>query len=408
MGWIIENLQTIGDACIQLLTQPFYYIGIIFVMLLYRRNVLLERKLFLTKIHSTLTQTWRTLLWGILAGFIVSSGMLVADITLHADTIVLIWLLALLFILFRARFFCFAYAIGTVGILHSIIVMFNFKTDSFTNSFVNNIIDNLYIDHVIALLRDLHMPTLLALVAVAHIAEALLFRWTSTRLASPVAVQGKRGRFIGGYRLESFWVLPLFLVVPVEAHGWTLLAFPFVIGFSVLTTASIPKQKAAWTSSYILIYSFIVLALAYGVFVWPNLAIVASVLCILLHEMIGWYSAWRENEHAPFYVHDKQGLRILAVTSGSPAEQLGIKVGEQVVQVNGVRVSNRVELHDAFNRVPAYCKLEVLNLEGNSKFMQRPIFEGEHYQLGLIFAPDDHTTQYTTKKQRSVISFFKP
>lgn len=396
MGWIIDNLQLIGDAALQLLTQPYYYLGIVFVMLLYRRNVLLERKLFLTKIHSSLAQTWRTLLWGILAGFIVSSAMLITDISLHKDVILLIWLIALLLVLFRARFFCFAYAIGAIGMLHGIVDMFNFKTN------------NIYMNHVIDLLRELHMPTLLALVAVAHIAEALLFRWTSARLASPVAVQGKRGRFIGGYRLESFWVLPLFLVVPVETHGWTLLAFPFMIGFSVLTTAWLPKQKAAWTSSYILIYSVIVLALAYGVYVWPSLAFVASFLCILLHEAIGWYSAWRENEYPPYYVHDKQGLRILAVTSGSPAEQLGIKAGEQVVQVNGVRVSNRVELHDAFNRVPAYCKLEVLNLEGQSKFMQRPIFAGEHYQLGLIFAPDDHTTQYTTKKPRSVISFFKP
>lgn len=396
MEWIIENLQMIGDASLQLLTQPFYYLGIIFVMLLYRRNVVLERKLFLIKMNSLLGQTWQTLLWGIVAGFVVSLVMIVTDVKINADVITLIWLLALLSIILRARFFCFAYAIGVIGMLHGIIVLFNIKTNQ------------LYVAQVIDLLRELHMPTLLTLVAVAHIMEALLFRWKGARLASPVVVEGKRGRLIGGYRLESFWVLPLFLVVPLESHGWTLLAFPFVIGFSVLTTAWLPKQKAVWTSKYIVLYSLIVLALAYGVYVWSNLAIVASILCILLHDAIGWYSAWRENEQPPYYVHGKQGLRVMAVTAGSPAEQLGIEVGEQVVQVNGVRVSNRIELHDAFNRVPAYCKLEVQNIEGHSKFLQRPIFAGEHYQLGLIFAPDDHTTQYTTKKQRSFISFFKP
>ncbi|MGV2794926.1 serine protease, partial [Clostridium perfringens] len=68
----LEGLWNLTEAGVQLLLQPFYYISIILIMLLYRRQVMLERKLFHVRLHGWLRQTWRTVLGGLLAGLGVS------------------------------------------------------------------------------------------------------------------------------------------------------------------------------------------------------------------------------------------------------------------------------------------------------------------------------------------------
>ncbi|UUZ82654.1 hypothetical protein LJK88_00815 [Paenibacillus sp. P26] len=52
------------QALLQPLLHPFYYVGILFIILQYRRQIAFERKLFSTKLHSLLSETWRTVLWG--------------------------------------------------------------------------------------------------------------------------------------------------------------------------------------------------------------------------------------------------------------------------------------------------------------------------------------------------------
>lgn len=438
MDMIIDVIYRLRDACLQLLTQPFYYIGIGFVVLLYRRKLALERKLFLTKLHSFHRQTWLTLLWGIVAGFVVSCAMALLGATIHFETLILLWVITLLLMLFRARFFCFSYAIGIIGIGHVIASYFAWETTSI-HSWLGNILE---------WLQQLHLPTLLALVAITHMLEAMLIHWSTAKTANPMIVPGKRGRLIGGYQLDGFWILPIFLVIPSQSsnhliggglgeqltasqstanafsaflheyfpllgelifsqHGWSLLAFPFAIGISVWTTSMYAKQKARWTSSLLLMYSAIMLAFALAVayFNWPILALLAAVMSILLHEGIAWYSAWSEQQQRPLYTHEKEGMLVLGVIAGSPAETLGIVPGEIVRKVNGMVVNDRETLHEAFSSSPAYCKLEVVNLSGESKFMQRPLFAGEHHQLGLIFAPDSSSRHAITRKNPSLLNY---
>ena len=72
MDLLLEGLWNVMEAVGQLFLQPFYYISIILIMLLYRRQVLLERKLFHVRLHSWLSQTWRTVLGGLAAGLSIS------------------------------------------------------------------------------------------------------------------------------------------------------------------------------------------------------------------------------------------------------------------------------------------------------------------------------------------------
>jgi len=381
------------DAGIQLLTQPFYYISILFVMLFYRRQVLVERKLFHVKLHSWGLQTWRTLLGGLAAGIGVSIVVAFLGISLSLEAIICIWVTSLILMLFHIRYLCFAYSIGLLGIIQFVLGWFpNWQPEG-------------WIHQVTATILGLDIPALLALSAVLHFAEALLVRIQGSGFATPLFLEGKRGKLVGGYHMQSFWPLPLFLLVPAVgggsvlpwtpffggdawSTGFTMMALPVVIGFGEMTQSMLPQEKAGITSKRLIFYGAIVLALSLLAEWWSPLTIAAALAALLLHEGLVWYSRYEEQQRSPMFVHPVRGLRVLAVLPDSPASELGILAGETILKVNGKLIHSKEQLHSALRQNPAFCKLEVQNHQGESKFLQRAIYAGDHHQLGAIVAPD--------------------
>ena len=113
-------------------------------------------------------------------------------------------------------------------------------------------------------------------------------------------------------------------------------------------------------------------------------------------------SYFREASNSPYYVHDERGLRVLAVIPGTPAEAMGIAAGEILHKVNGQSVRTKDELYAALHVNSAFCKLEVLNHEGQIKFAQRARYAGEHHQLGVVLAPDEKAGYYAASGAASL------
>ncbi|QCT04523.1 cell division topological determinant [Paenibacillus algicola] len=388
----MEWVWMVLDAGLMMLAQPFYYISVILIGILYRRQVLLERKLFHVRVNGWQSQTLRTMLGGLVAGLGVSVMMAFLGITLTMSAVLCLWAASLLLMLFRVRFLCFAYAAGLLGIVQSVLGWFpGWQPDGWLGS-------------VHTALLNLNVPSLLALAAVLHLAEAGLVMLQGGRFASPLFLEGKRGKLVGGYQMQSFWPLPLFLLVP-SAGGpmlpWTpffggddwmsgagIAALPVLIGFGEMTQSMLPKQKAVISGKRLVIYSSIVLMLSLLADWWPPLMLAAALAAPLLHEGLAWYSRYEEQQRSPLFVHPPKGLKVLAVLPGSPAEELGILAGETILKVNGTLVRSKEQLHAALRQNAAFCKLEVQNYEGESKFMQRAMYAGEHHQLGVILSPD--------------------
>lgn len=413
MQTIVDLLQQLTQASIQLLVQPFYYIGILLVILLYRRQMILERKMFHTRIHPYMQQAGKALLWGIAAGFTVSLVMLFVGTQLKLETVYLLWIITILLLLFRVRFFAFIYAIGIVGLLFG---LYPYLPQSMKLGKIE-----VYLDAVM----NLKYSSMLAILSLLIAIEALYIYWKRTRSQSPVYVEGKRGRVVGGYQLQGFWIAPLFLLVPIESGagislpwtpllwlgeqspvGWMLVAVPMMFGISSMTKTMMPQVKAAWTAKCLLWFSLILASFAVIAKLWSHAAvyITLSVLLIVIYEIFNGWSHRQEEKKSPIYVHDERGLFILGILPDSPAKELGILAGELVYKVNGVKVNNQDDLHTAFRESPAFYKLEIINLEGQVKFLQRAVFAGDHYQLGMIFAPNEATDYYISSKTKSTFS----
>ncbi|GGH33248.1 PDZ domain-containing protein [Paenibacillus segetis] len=413
MSILLEGLWNLAEAGAQLFLQPFYYISIILIMLIYRRQVLLERKLFHVRLHSWVSQTWRTVLGGLLAGIGVSSASAFLGMTLSVEGIVCIWVVTLVLLLFRIRYLCMAYSVGLLGVTQFILNLF----PAFEG--------REWMGDIVRIVRELNIPALLCLVALLHVAEGLLVRWQGANFAGPLFFEGKRGRLVGGYQMQNLWPIPLFLLIPAQTTGgvlpWTpffggeswqggfgMMALPIVIGFSEMTIGLLPQAKARVTSGRILGYGVIILVLAMLSAWWSPLVIVAALAAIILHEGLVLFSRIEEQQHSPLFVNPKGGLKVLAVLPGSPAEELGIVAGETIAKVNGVKVPTKEDLHAALRINPAFCKLEVLNLAGESKYLQRAIYAGEHHQLGAILAPDEKAPAAMRLQPLSLLQLLRP
>ncbi|MGG6314577.1 PDZ domain-containing protein, partial [Paenibacillus macerans] len=413
MDLILEGLWSLAQAGAQLLLQPFYYMAIIVVMLIYRRQVLLERRLFHVRLHGWGQQTWRTLLGGLLAGLAVSVVFVFLGMNLTMEGILCLWAVTLIMMLFRVRYLCLAYAVGLLGMIQFGLNLF----PAFAGTG--------WLGEGVRIVRELEVPALLCLVGLLHVAEGLLVRWQGASFAGPLFYEGKRGRLVGGYQMQSLWPVPLFLLIPAQTAGgvlpWTpffggdawqggfgLIGLPIVIGFSEMTMGLLPKDKARISSGRLLGYGLIVLVLALGAAWWSPLMLVAALAAFLLHEALIWYSRFEEQQRSPLFVNPQGGVKVLAVLPGSPAEELGIQAGETITKVNGVPVPTKEDLHAALRINPAFCKLEVQNLAGESKFLQRAIYAGDHHQLGAILAPDELAPAAVRLQPLSLLQLLRP
>ncbi|GMK38294.1 cell division topological determinant MinJ [Paenibacillus sp. CCS19] len=412
MDAALQWLRLIGDGVLHALAQPYYYIAVFVIGFLYMRGTWVERRLFSVRLHVWPILLARTVGAGLVVGIVLSGISVLIGASLTAEAAIWLWGTAGVLALLRLRYLCFAYAAGVLSLLQ------------WVNGFVHLENGTGWIGDRAASLAAIDMPAVLLLVALLHGAEALLVKRQGSKFATPMFMEGKRGKLIGAYQLQGYWAVPLLLLVPTGADGgalnwtpllpllsgehassvgWSFTALPMVIGFTEWTRSQLPENKARLASKSLLWYSLAV-AVAALLAAWlPSLLPLAALVALVLHELLIWSSAKRESEGTPLFVHDQRGLMVLGIVPGTPAAQMGLQSGEILHKVNGVRVRTKEELYEALHRNSAFCKLEVLNREGEQRFVQRSRYAGEHHQLGVILAPDDRADYYVEPAPGSFI-----
>jgi hypothetical protein len=407
--WVWLGLQWV-NAIAHLWVHPFYYIALLLIFLQYRRQVKFERLCFNTRLHSAIHETWSSVLWGLIAGMGASVILLSMGVVIRPFDLFWIWGITLLLSLLRVRYLCMAYAVGIIGILREAAIWIPLE----------DIGNTVWVES----LKQIHMPSLLALVGLLHLIEAFLVNRQGAQSAMPIFIEGRRGRIIGGYQLQRFWPIPLFLWIPVSTPsaipwenvlsgwGWPWLAggillqslsmflFPAVVGYGERTISQYPDQQAKGAAKLLVLYGVMIIGMAVLAEKFPILSIIGALLAIALHEGMILYLQNKDQTRVPLYVHDQRGLMVLAVIPESPAQAMGILPGEILCKVNGMQVTTKEDLYKALQRNSVYCKLELLNRAGHLKLSSRSLFDGEHHELGIILAPDQQA-RYAMKLEPS-------
>lgn len=410
-------LHVLGRAFVSLLIQPFFYISLalIVVMLLYR--VRMERSLFSVKISGWKYPMISMFLGGVLAALIVSTLAVVLGFSVTAPTVYWLWAIMILLGLLKVRFLSIVYSASIVALLHLIAAVIG--PLSLTS----------YIADIYQSLLDIDVISLLVISAMLTIAQGILIRIHHRHVVTPVYVSGTRGKVVGGYVLQGFWPIPLLLFMPVvlgtkgafvldsgvaqpffldTSHAaWLLLACPLMIGTTQLTKVLSPKQLAMREAKQSFFIGLCTLLLAVSSWWIHELAWVAAIVLLAATEWLYRYNRWKEASRTPAYGQSNRGLKVLAVVKDSPAQLMGVQIGDIIVKANGTPVHSLDQLFEAMSSNPAFCKLELLDSQQELKFASRTRYADEHHQLGIILVPDEQSKFYDKYVEPSILTWLR-
>lgn len=381
---LIELAKGIG----RFFLHPAVYITILFSVLIGYFRVKRERRQLRTRILWGWTEAKRLVvdgyLWAIILSVLsVGIGLVLPTSWLYIFSAWMILIVLLFLYQAGSAVYAIALSIATLYIIDLYGWSFNLFSEELTGF---NIINETIVP--IAILAGLLL-----------IAEGALIQKHGANNASPRLVTTARGIEAMEYITKRLWLLPVLLVVPGEVISsyipywpqfplgeskFSLILFPFVIGFQQKSRHTLPVHffqrygKKVWQLGII-----VTIVGAVGL-VMPLISIIAIALGVIARLFIS-YMEYKKEMSGSFAVSPQSnGVMIAAVLSDSPAEKMGLLVGERIVKVNGQKVANEQELYEAIQINAAHCRLEILDFNGELRLRQHILFRHDHYRLGLI------------------------
>ncbi len=346
-----------------------------------------------------------TVLAGMLGGLLASWLLLLLGVSAERIGIAQIWILALLLMLIRQRFFCFAYAGGILAVLHCLTGWPN-----------------------------IDVSQLLALVAILHCTEAFLVLTAGNRNGLPVYLQDEDGRTVGGFLLQMTWPLPLMMlfamaggaaqpqagffvfqdtwpVIGESASGagnqlYVLLPVLAALGYSDAAVNCTAEQKTRQSALLLLLYSGCLLCLVLltdGNGAWQMLP---ALFAPLGHEFMI-FSGKRNLlcSGAKSYQASSQGIVILDVQRCSPARRAGLKRGDVIISLDGQPIINRQHFLERQFCLPDAVLIEYRR---RGKIRKCLLHRKNQLQMGIITVPDASCNLYwTLEKDEGITKFLE-
>jgi hypothetical protein len=386
----MELVTVIAKAIGYVFINPIFYLLLFVTIYLGLKRVEKERNEFQTRVFDVVEDLKTAFGFGVILSLLFSLVALFIGISFSVE--VLVVLVAVYFILLvpcRPRLL-------TPSLVLGLAIMMLMILPHFTTSI--SLIDNLF-----ASVQARSFGQLLLLLAMLIIAEAILIMKSGTKKTSPFHLLSKRGRLIGAHESNKLWLFPMIFFMPqssgmfspnwwpsltVAGESYTIIMFPFIIGFYQLVKGKLPEQAIFTAGLRVLLLGGLVLIGVALSYYYPLVIPIIVGLAIVCREGLYLYERYIDQNSLHFFTNHKEGIMILGVIPQSPAAKMRIRVGEMVHKVNGKKVTNENEFYAALQINSAFCKLEVLDDAGEIRFANRALFDGDHHELGLIFVEE--------------------
>jgi hypothetical protein len=364
-----------------------YLIVMGLIALQYSRVENMEEKIYGRPKNSAIYQTAISIGLGLLGGAIASVVLVVVGVSVSDSGITYLLPLALLLFLISPRFLCYSYAGGIASLSY---LLFGWPKVS--------------------------VSAIMGLVACLHAAEGLLILLSGHSCATPLYIEDKAGRTVGGFSLQRFWPIPLIVLFLVRVPDisslsgviqlpdwWPLVQSPSTpgigtpvyammpivaaLGYSDLSLTKTPKEKAITTARHLFLFSGLLLFLAILASRFSPFAWVAAVFSPVAHEIIIKAGSSEEFMGRPLFTQAEDGVMVLDVVAKSLAESVGIEPGDILKTVNGLSVCDREGLTRAL-QVPGDIRITVHKRIGRVEalYVERP--HDTLAPLGIITVPE--------------------
>lgn len=399
MNILLYTLKSVAFALTEL-----YLVTLLAILafILYRKNkktTIMQKMIIGERINSPFELTISQIVIGIFGGIIVSLIMSYLGVVFDENSAVdLIFLVSIMFMFFNPRFICFSYSGSALG-LTSLALSIGAKLFNLPN------LDLLKIDIV----------ALMTMVAILHFVEGILVIIDGKTGSIPVFTS-KDGKIIGGFALQRYWALPIaifFMMHSTSIIGtswqvplpqwWpivnnsipanilkgaivALIPFYGMIGYNSVTFTRNAQEKALVSGGLIIIYSLALFGLAQAAVLNIYLKVLVLIFAPVAHEAIIALQRYLEMKGDPKYVSSDEGIMVLAVAPNSPANEMGIKSGDLLVEVNNEKIENEERITEVIRECSNFIWFKVKKVTGRFEQVSYNKMNREK-RLGIVFVP---------------------
>ena len=400
-----------------IITQPISIFGIIiFAFVFYRQNkkiVAMQKMIIGEPLNSPFELTISQIVIGILAGVLGSVILSLLGVMFDEySAIGLIFLVSILLMFINPKYICFAYSGAVIGFIS---VALN-EIASLNKGVVLSIYgQNINLSNIDFLKID--VVSLMTMVGVLHIIEGILVLVDGKKGSIPVFTN-RDGNIIGGFALKRYWLLPVAIMVLSASSaaaftgggesiatpgGWpfinsalsvvdvnkaliSILPLFAGIGYNSITFTKSKSKKTLISGGMIFSFGVLLTLVAQ----MGNINLVTKFLVVafapLAHEGMLKIVKYIENKGVMKYVSTKDSIMILEVAPNTPAEEMGIKSGDKIIEINNREIESEEQIINIMTGTSNFFWFKIKKPSGEIKEVHyNKMNSGK--RLGIIFVP---------------------
>jgi hypothetical protein len=399
MDILLYTLKAVAYA----LTQPYLVvILIIMAFVLYRQNkktTVMQKMIIGDEVDSAFELTISQLVIGIFAGCAASILLSYLGIVFDENSAVdLIFLISIILMFWSPRLICFSYSGALLGATSLIL-------KGLSIALKKPGLDFLQID----------IPALMTLVAVLHFIEGILVIGDGKRGAIPVFTN-RENKIVGGFAMQRYWALPIALLLIVHdqtmldmgsqvaiPNWWPILKggispqvlkdalitlFPFygMVGYSSITFTKNKQEKSTTSGLCIMLFSVLLFIVARLSTLNLMFEVLVLIFAPLAHEAMFNVQKYIEIKGKPKYISDDNGIMVLEVAPASPANKMGIKSGDLLIEVNDKIIESEEDILNALREASSFIWFKIKRAAGNIEEVSFNRMNPET-KLGVVMVP---------------------
>jgi PDZ domain len=396
------------------LTQPmivvFFLILAVGLYMQNRRITVMQQMIIGEQLNSAFELTLSQIVIGLLAGIFLSLAATFLGVMFNENSpLGILFLISIVFMIIQTKYAGFAYSGAVIGMCSVILTLvsqaFNGAVVNFAGININMSTINIF---------KIDIASLMTLVGLIHIVEGILIVLDGKAGSIPVFTN-RGGRIIGGFAFRRYWMFPVVILIMYSSAGpevtgnlistpswWpivkasvpldiiqkaVLYLAPFfgICGFSNITFSRGKSEKVLVTGSAYIVYGILLTIFSQ----FADTDILSQILVIIFSvaafEFMIRSEEYMELTKKPKFISDDEGIMILAVAPNSPAEEMGIKSGDKLVEINNEKIETEKDILSGLD-MRSFIWIKVKREKGNyEELSYNRMNSGKKF--GIVFVP---------------------